>query len=115
NPELALNNGANALYSGGSGTDTLTFTYTVAAGQDTPDLQVTGLNLNGGIIADAAGNPLSGAVQQDLNLQIDTTAPATPAAPADSAVVNGYVNAANDTAAQGLTGTAEKRRHGDDL
>ena len=42
-----------------------------------------------------------------LSFTVDTTAPATPAAPADSAVVNGYVNAAHDTAAQALTGTAE--------
>jgi hypothetical protein len=33
--------------------------------------------------------------------------PATPATPADSAVVNGYVNAAHDTANQALTGSAE--------
>jgi probable HAF family extracellular repeat protein len=36
-----------------------------------------------------------------------TITPDTPAAPADSAVINGYVNAANDTAAQVLTGTAD--------
>jgi ABC-type iron transport system FetAB ATPase subunit len=34
--------------------------------------------------------------------------PATPAAPSDASVVNGYVNAAHDTADQMLTGTAEK-------
>ena len=54
---------------------------------------------------DAAGNVSqpSGA----LSFAVDTTAPATPAAPTDSAVVNGYVNAAHDTAAQALTGTAQ--------
>ena len=76
-------------------------------GDNIPDLQVTGLNLNGGTILDAAGTALSGAVQADLALQVDTTPPATPAAPADSAVVNGYINAARDTAAQALTGSAE--------
>jgi hypothetical protein len=35
------------------------------------------------------------------------TPPATPAAPTDSAVINGYINAAHDTAAQTLTGTAD--------
>jgi probable HAF family extracellular repeat protein len=35
------------------------------------------------------------------------TLPATPGAPTDSAVVNDYVNAANDTAAQLLSGTAD--------
>ena len=37
-PHLALNDGAVANYAGGNGTATLTFTYTVAAGQHTPDL-----------------------------------------------------------------------------
>jgi probable HAF family extracellular repeat protein len=36
-----------------------------------------------------------------------TITPDTPAAPTDSAVVNGYVNAAHDTASQKLTGTAD--------
>jgi hypothetical protein len=36
-----------------------------------------------------------------------TITPDTPAAPTDSAVVNGYVNAAHDTANQALTGTAD--------
>ena len=51
-------------YTKGSGTTALTFSYTVAAGQNTPDLTVTGLDLAGGAtIKDAAGNNavLSGA------------------------------------------------------
>ena len=40
-------------------------------------------------------------------LTVDTSIPATPAAPSNSAVVNGYVNPAHDTAVQALTGTAE--------
>jgi uncharacterized repeat protein (TIGR03803 family) len=54
---------------------------------------------------DAAGNVSQPSAA--LNFTVDITAPATPAAPADSAVVNGYVNAAHDTAAQALTGSAE--------
>ena len=46
-PTLALNDGGTAVYTSGSGTNTLSFVYTVAAGQNTPDLQVTGVNLNG--------------------------------------------------------------------
>ncbi len=49
-PRLTLNNGGIATYVSGSGTDTLVFTYTVAAGQDTGDLKVTGLDLNGGTV-----------------------------------------------------------------
>ena len=44
-PTLTLNDGGTATYSGGSGTNALTFTYTVAAGQNTPDLAVTAVNL----------------------------------------------------------------------
>src|SRR5262249_7382579 len=45
-PTLALNDGGNATYVGGSGTNALTFTYTVGAG-DTPvsSLAVTQVNL----------------------------------------------------------------------
>jgi autotransporter-associated beta strand protein/probable HAF family extracellular repeat protein len=106
-PFLLLNDNEIATYTGGSGTDTLKFTYTVQQGDNTQDLRVTGLNLNGGTIQDSAGTALSGLVQGDLALQIDTTPPSAPATPTDSAVVNGYVNAANDTAAQALTGSAD--------
>jgi hypothetical protein len=74
-PFLLLNDNEIASYSGGSGTDHLTFTYTVHQGDNTADLQVAGLNLNGGTIQDSAGIPLTGPVQGDLALQIDTTPP----------------------------------------
>ena len=37
-PTLTLNDGGTATYTGGSGTSALTFSYTVGAGQNTPDL-----------------------------------------------------------------------------
>ncbi len=52
-PQLSLNTGATATYSSGSGSDTLTFNYTVAAGQNTADLDystTTALALNNGTI-----------------------------------------------------------------
>jgi hypothetical protein len=52
-PRLALNSNAFAVYTGGSGTDELTFTYTIGAGQTSPDLDYTSsaaLDLNGGSI-----------------------------------------------------------------
>ena len=63
-PTLTLNDGGTATYSGGSGTSALTFSYTVSAGQNTPDLTVTAVNLNAATIADGAGNAadLTGAV-----------------------------------------------------
>ena len=55
-PTLTLSDGATATYVSGSDTDALTFSYTVAAGQASPDLAVTGVDLNGSTITDAAGN-----------------------------------------------------------
>ena len=76
-PTLTLNDGGTATYTGGSGTNALTFSYTVLAGQNTPDLMTTAVNLNGATIKDGAGNganlSLSGIAQGSP--QIDTTAP----------------------------------------
>ncbi|MGA8933559.1 MAG: Ig-like domain-containing protein, partial [Pseudolabrys sp.] len=80
-PTLSLNNGGTASYSGGSGSNTLTFSYTVGAGQDTSDLAVTSFNLNGATVSDPAGNDaiVAGAVSNPSGiLQIDTTAPTVP-------------------------------------
>jgi hypothetical protein len=62
-PQLTLSTGSPATtavnYSSGSGTNTLTFNYTVAAGNTSPDLDyasVSALALNGGTIKDAATN-----------------------------------------------------------
>src|SRR5206468_1332839 len=60
---------------GASTPTSLVFTYIPVAGQDTPDLTVTGLNLNGGTLTDAAGNGavLSGAATNPAGvLQVDT-------------------------------------------
>ncbi|WP_428493714.1 Ig-like domain-containing protein [Rhodopila sp.] len=55
-PTLTLSDGAMATYVSGSDTNALTFSYTVAAGQTSPDLAVTGVDMNGSTITDAAGN-----------------------------------------------------------
>ena len=77
-PTLTLNDGGTATYSGGSGTSALTFSYTVAAGQNTSALAATAVNLNSATIADGAGNAanlsLTGLTQSGP--QIDTTSPA---------------------------------------
>jgi hypothetical protein len=79
-PTLTLNDGGTATYTGGSGSNALTFSYyTVAAGQSTPDLTVTVVNLNSATVTDGARNAadLTGAVSNSAGtLQIDTTAPA---------------------------------------
>ena len=56
-PSLTLNDGGVATFSGGSGSISLTFSYTVAASNsDVAALTVTAVNLNGGSIEDGAGN-----------------------------------------------------------
>jgi alpha-tubulin suppressor-like RCC1 family protein len=77
-PTLALNDGGTATYLSGSGTGTLNFLYTVGAGQNTPDLTVTGFAPNGATIADAAGNAadMTGIVTNPTKvLGIDTQSP----------------------------------------
>src|SRR5208283_6201080 len=76
-PTLTLNDGGTASYVSGSGSNALTFSYTVLAGQNTPDLTVSAVNLNGATVVDGAGNAanlsLSGLTQGSP--QIDTTPP----------------------------------------
>ena len=76
-PTLTLNDGGIATYTGGSGSKALTFSYTVAAGQNTASLAATAVNLNSATITDGAGNAanlsLSGLTQSGP--QIDTTTP----------------------------------------
>jgi hypothetical protein len=86
---LALNPSNRAVsYSSGSGTATLTFNYTVQAGDTSTDLDyaaTTSLALNSGTIRDAATNDAtltlpspgaSGSLGFSKNIVIDTTAPA---------------------------------------
>ena len=94
-PYLSLSDGGKATYTSGSGTNLLTFTYTVGAlgsGQNASSLAVTGFNANGAtvydsnILADTAD--LSGVDGVHGGPQIDTTAPmvtsvATPETPAN--------------------------------
>ncbi|WP_234680977.1 hypothetical protein [Bradyrhizobium monzae] len=56
-PTLALNDGGT--YVGGSGGAALTFNHVVAAGQNTADLVVSSLNLNGAAVTDGSGNAAS--------------------------------------------------------
>ena len=86
-PKLALNSGGTADYSSGSGTSTLAFTYTVAGGENSADLDysaTTSLTLNGGTIDDAAGNAATrtlaapgagGSLGNAKNIVVDTTVP----------------------------------------
>ena len=61
-PQLTLETGTNDAvvnYASGSGSNTLTFTYTISSGHNSSDLDykaTDSLSLNGGTIKDAAGN-----------------------------------------------------------
>ena len=114
-PQLELVTGdSNTIvnYTGGTGTDTLDFTYTVAAGDYSSDLAYAGtgsLTLNGGTIQDGDNNDAilnlpapgsAGSLDVNSAIVIDTTAPAVaftkPTGAAD------YTNALSYT----FTGTA---------
>ena len=74
-PTLTLNDGGTATYTGGSGSGALTFSYTVASGQNTSGLAVTAIN---GTVADLAGNALTTTANLPANFAgvvIDTTTP----------------------------------------
>ena len=74
-PTLTLNDGGTATYSGGSGTNALTFNYVVGSGDFTPDLAITAVNINSATIQDSTGNSadLSGVVTNPAGaLQIGT-------------------------------------------
>lgn len=91
-PTMQMNDGGVATYASGSGTNALTFTYLVTAGQNTGDLAVDHILLNAGTIRDLAGNDLTlpgGTINPTGTLQIDTHAPdiaAVSASPASGAV-----------------------------
>ena len=83
-PQILLNSFGTADYVGGSGTNTLTFQYTVAAGQSAADLDyfsTTALTLNGGNIAVGALSVArtlpepgaAGSLAANKDLRIDTS------------------------------------------
>lgn len=89
-PQIMLELGAidmPASYTAGTGTDTLTFTYTIAIGDTNGDLDYTStfaLAENGGSMEDSAGNTASvllplnggvGSISDDQAIVVDTSAP----------------------------------------
>src|SRR4051812_7294293 len=73
-PTLTLNDGATAAYTGLDAGGNLLFSYTVGAGQNTADLTVTGLLLNGATISESSGlSGLSFQPQQIYQVGISPT------------------------------------------
>jgi hypothetical protein len=98
-PTLALNSGGTASFASGSGSNTLTFNYTVQAGHSTADLDyanTSALALSGGTIQDTAGNNAT------LTLAVPGTAGSLGAAKA--LVIDGIAPAVNSIAVVGAPG-----------
>ena len=89
-PQLTLETGTNDAvvnYASGSGSNTLTFTYTISSGHTSSDLDykaTSSLSLNGGTIKDGGGNSATltlpslgatGSLGANKAIVIDTTAP----------------------------------------
>ncbi|MFV3077980.1 beta strand repeat-containing protein, partial [Niveispirillum fermenti] len=83
-PTLALNTGGTASYSGGSGSDTLTFTYIVQPGDNVEDLDIASAGALSGALRDLAGNQADltlpapgsgGSLGDGADIVLDTTAP----------------------------------------
>jgi len=105
-PTLALNSNGTANYVSGSGSNTLQFDYTVAAGQSAADLAITGFNLGG--VKDLAGNGvnLAGAPTQPAGtLAISTQSPTSPTTPTDTTAPKLQWVAANGPGVTNGTGT----------
>ncbi len=63
-PSFSLDSGGTATYIAGSGTDNLSFTYTIVNGENSTDLDVTGsISLNGATMKDLAGNESDGVIR----------------------------------------------------
>ncbi len=81
-PLLNLDSGGVAVYTGGSGSGALTFSYQVAGGENSADLAITAFNLHGASIKDGAGivATFAGAVANPAGvLVVDTADPVVPA------------------------------------
>jgi hypothetical protein len=124
-PQLTLATGGaghTASYASGSGGATLTFSYTVQAGDTSADLDyasASALTLNGGTVTNAGGGNAvltlaapgaAGSLGASKNLVIDTTPPAAPSTPAMQAASDhgtSSSDAITNLTTPVITGTAE--------
>ncbi|MCT7961168.1 Ig-like domain-containing protein [Laspinema sp. D1] len=113
-PELTLNSGGSANYVSGTGTNSLTFNYTVVTGHSSADLDATSLTLGTGTITDAAGNnatltlPTAGGTSSlggAKDIIIDTTVPTVTLATTAPSIVNAPFNV-SATFSESITGFA---------
>ncbi len=81
--DLTLNAGTQVSIPAFGPSDSVEIFYTVAAGENSADLDVTAVALNGGTVVDAAGNGASVAlpattIADGSNIVVDTTPPGAP-------------------------------------
>ncbi len=84
-PALNLNTGGQATYASGSGSNKLVFNYTIPAGHNVSDLDVSSLSLTGATIQDLSGNDLNAdslptgsngdSLASQADITVDTSAP----------------------------------------
>jgi len=118
-PKLLMELGStdrDAVYTSGSGTSILSFSYNVQSGDNSSDLDyvsTSSLSLNGGSIADADGNaavltlPSPGAAHSlgdQANIAIDTLAPSFSSLSLMNDAADGYINYSEATASLDLAG-----------
>ncbi|NLR79118.1 Ig-like domain-containing protein [Chitinophaga eiseniae] len=111
-PVIIGGNTVQATYTGGSGTTQLTFAYTVQNGDQDMNGIALGANmqLNGAIIADAAGNtalPALNNVASTTGVMVNTTHPSVSLSSATTGTVNASfsITATFSEAVTGLTAT----------
>jgi hypothetical protein len=95
--DVQLNTGTT-LHLTGSGSSSISGTYTVAAGQSTGDLNTTGISLSGGTLRDTAGNnatislPVGNNLGNNKDIVIDGILPAVTSAETMDADGNGMID-----------------------
>ncbi len=116
-PTLSLSGGGTAIYQAGSGTASLTFLYTVAPGQNTADLAISGLALNSASIKDVAGNAadLSGVVSNPADIVLVDTTPPSASITLNTITADSILNAAEAGGTVAVTGTVGGDVHNGDI
>jgi large repetitive protein len=115
-PQIALNIGGTTVladFTGGSGTNTLSFSYTIAMGLSDLNgisIDANSLGLNGGTIKDLAGNSAAithTAVADNISYQVDANPPSTTVTAVSFSADTGSSSAdfITYTAAQDISGT----------
>jgi hypothetical protein len=93
-PWINLNNGGMASFAGQLDSQSLLFRYTIADGEDSPELSLDSFQVGGYSLADQAGNSLNtslpGGGDLSVAIQVDTQAPDAPVISVDAGTMPVY-------------------------